>query len=131
MKRDSIERRRHPRIDKQLALKIKGRDFDSVTETINISQSGAYCHVDKYIEPMTKLNIMILLPIKEKNRTATKKVRCQGVVVRTEESRRGGYNIAVFFNEISGPDTQKIARYVAGHLSDTTVEATPHLTFYT
>jgi len=129
MRKVTVERRRHLRIKKQLPLKIKGRDFDYVTETINISRSGAYCHIDKYIEPMTKLGIIILLPLKEKNRTAMKKVHCHGVVVRTEESKKGGYNIAIFFNEISGPDSQKIGKYVEDYINET-IEEKPHLIFY-
>ena len=129
MKNPEAERRRHPRIPKGLPLKIKGQDFDFVTETINISRSGAYCQVSQYIAPMTKLGIIILLSIKRGNKTVTKKLQCQGAVVRTEEDPNGGYRIAVFFSEISGPDSQKISQYVESYLNSEVTEK-PHLTFY-
>lgn len=115
MKEYIAERRRHLRVNKGLPVKIKGLNFDSVSETINISRSGAYCHVDKYIPPMTKLGILLLVSMQDKKKTAMKKIQCQGVVVRTEECQDGGYNIAVFFSEISEPDAQKIAKYVGNN----------------
>ena len=55
------ERREHPRIDNNIPVKISREDGDIVTETANISRSGAYCNVNKPIEMMTKVKINLLL----------------------------------------------------------------------
>ena len=95
------ERRSYPRVDTVLPLGIKAGDFDIVTSTENISCVGAYCRVDKYLAPLTKLDIVLALNSRNKNT----KVKCRGVVVRTEPDTslrtKGGYNIAIYFNGIS------------------------------
>ena len=108
------ERRRHPRLEKNIPLKLCGDEFDVVTETRNLSCSGAYCRVDKYFEPMTKLKIHLLLPLKKGQKGVTRKVSCQGVVVRVESQPGSEYfNIAIYFNEISKRDIKCIAEYIS------------------
>lgn len=113
------DRRRHPRINRNIPLKISSGEFDIVTETENISGAGAYCRSDRYIDPMTKLKIVIMLPIKQRNKIATRKVECTGVVVRTENvpSEPNLFKIAIFFTDISSKDTQKISEYIHQHLN--------------
>lgn len=113
------ERRKHPRVSRNIPLKISSGEFDIVTETENISGAGAYCRSDRYIEPMTKLKIVILLPVKQRNKVATRKVECTGVVVRTENitSDPSTFKIAIFFTDISSKDTQKISDYIHQHLN--------------
>ena len=60
------ERRKDPRIKNNIPVKISREDGDVVTETANISRSGAYCRVSEYIEPMTRLKIYLLMPMKKK-----------------------------------------------------------------
>jgi hypothetical protein len=117
-KRTFSERRRDPRVSNNVPLKLCHEDGDMVTETCNISRSGAYCRVNKYIEPMTKLQVHLLLPIKKGDRNVTKKVSCEGVVVRVEPLDAGLYNIAIFFNEIKQRDADQIASYVGTYLKD-------------
>ncbi|MFC1645606.1 hypothetical protein ACFL2Y_00285, partial [Candidatus Omnitrophota bacterium] len=50
-----IEKRKHLRIIKSLPIKIRNEDFDIVAETKNVSCAGAYCRVDRYVAPFTKL----------------------------------------------------------------------------
>ena len=122
MKQNFEERRSHPRIEKNVPLKIKDDQFDIVTETKNISCSGAYCIVNQYLSPMTKVAITLLIPIpKSDNKATIKKINCQGVVVRTEpnfQTKDGEYKIAIFFNQIGGKDMQDISSYVNFHLSN-------------
>ena len=110
----SKERRRCPRLEKNLPLKISCDDFDIVTETKNLSCLGAYCQINKFLEPLTKLKIVLLLPFKDKKNVLTKKVSCQGVVVRTEAipSKNNLYNIAIYFNDIQKKEINKISEYV-------------------
>jgi len=108
-----VERRRYPRLIKELPLKLICEDYDLVTRTRDISCIGAYCCVDKYIPPMTKLAIVLLLPTDLEAGSATEKVQCKGVVVRTDNNEAKGFNIAIFFNEISERNKDKISRYVS------------------
>jgi hypothetical protein len=107
----SRERRLDPRLINSIPLKIKSASGDGfVTETVNISRSGAYCRVNSFIEPMTKIKLNFLIPSR---RGAGKKISCSGVVVRTEPSRQDNhYNVAIFFNDISVRDAALISEYI-------------------
>ena len=107
------DRRRHPRAKGNIPVKICGEEFDAVTETKNLSRSGAFCRVNKYIDPMTKLKIQLLLSYKRAGKTVTKKVACEGVIVRVEQNSEGDcYNTAIYFNDIAEKDANVIADYV-------------------
>ena len=113
------DRRRDPRFYGSIPLKISGEDFDLVTETKNLSKSGAYCRVNQYIEPMTKLKVQFLLPFKRKDRTVNKKISCGAVIVRTEsEPSNGAYNVAIFFNDIQARDAETLTDYVTNMLNE-------------
>lgn len=107
------ERRSHPRFDANVPVKICCDDFDLVTETKNLSRNGAYCRVNKYLEPMTKLKIQLLLPVRHNNKVTTKKVICHGIIVRVEEVPDADvFNVAVFFSEILNRGAESITEYI-------------------
>jgi hypothetical protein len=110
------ERRRFPRAKKQLALKIKAEGFDFVTQTENVSCIGAYCSVNKHIPIMTRLSLILLLPMRSGEKNTTAKIQCKGVVVRSESLPDGRHNIAIFFNEINERNKDKIAQYINQHI---------------
>lgn len=111
---DSLQdRRRHPRAKGNIPVKICGEEIDAVTETKNLSRSGAFCRVNKYIDPMTKLKIQLLLSYKKNGKAITKKVACEGVIVRIEKAHgEEWYNTAVYFNDIAEKDACAITDYV-------------------
>lgn len=112
-----IERRKDIRAKKHIPLKLADPTFDVITETVDISSSGAYCRVTRNLPPMSKIDVVLLVPGKD-SESSTKRIRCKGVVVRTEPAiikyaDKAHYNIAIFFTDISKKD-QKIAEdYVA------------------
>ncbi|MEW5895243.1 MAG: PilZ domain-containing protein [Candidatus Omnitrophota bacterium] len=107
------ERRRHPRVKGNVPVKICGEEFDAVTEAKNLSRSGVLCKVDKYIDPMTKLKIQLLLSYKKNGKILTKKISCEGVIVRVEPAEdKENYNTAIYFNDIADKDANAIADYV-------------------
>ncbi len=114
------DRRRYPRAAKSLAIKLKDRDADFVTETKNVSCIGAYCTVNAYVALLTKLRITLILP-KCRQVKASKPIVCEGTVVRVEKCPPGiesnRYNIAIYFNQISKGDMKTIDHYVKNHLS--------------
>jgi hypothetical protein len=111
---EDIERRRSPRVQGQIPLKIKTDEYDLVGQTHNISSIGAYCTVSKHIPPFSLISIVMLLPIKTNNKNNVYNVRCQGVVVRSEVNPQNDkeYNIAIYFNRIRKSDKAKILQYV-------------------
>ncbi|MCK5581674.1 MAG: PilZ domain-containing protein [Candidatus Omnitrophica bacterium] len=111
------ERRKTTRLAGNIPLKIYSDDFDLVTETKNLSRSGVYCRVNKYIEPMTRLKIHLLLPLKKTGKIVTKKISCGGVVVRAESiPGEDSFNIAIYFNDILMRDAESLAGYVSDSL---------------
>ena len=111
------ERRRYPRTRTSLPLKIYKKGLDIITETRNISCSGLYCRVNKLLPPMCKVGVTAVLPIQRTTKLKTEKIRCTGVVVRSEpviiKGADSAYqNIAVFFTDLSEKDKEKVAEYV-------------------
>ena len=114
----NLEKRRYPRLEKNLPIKIRAQDFDIVTQTKNISAIGVYCQLDKYIAPMTHLSIVLLLPVSAGKVT---KIQCEGIVARITEitqDKELAYNIAIFLNDISDKNINKISKYIMKHLSE-------------
>lgn len=109
-----IERRRYPRVKQVLPLNLAIDGYDISTTTKDLSCIGAYCHVDRYIPPFTKILVRLSLPIFDKKDNNCI-VECKGVVVRTEDQPQG-FNIAIFFNEITESQKNKIAKYISQFL---------------
>jgi len=111
------ERRQFPRVEQKLPLKIAANGYDFATVTNNISCIGTYCHIDKYIPPFTKIAVRLTLPVTSRIQVKNYSVECKGVVVRTEDEISGGFNIALFFNDIKDSQRQKISQYINQFLS--------------
>jgi c-di-GMP-binding flagellar brake protein YcgR len=116
MKGKGSERRQYPRIEQNLPIKIAADGYDFITSTRNVSCVGAYCHLDKYIPPFTKISVKLNLPVMAEGKMQNIEVDCNGVVVRSEDQKDGGFNIAVFFNHITDNQRKKISQYVSQFL---------------
>jgi hypothetical protein len=112
IKNIKAERRQYPRIEQRLPIKLAVNGYDFITSTHNVSCVGAYCHVTKYMPPFTKVVVKLTLPIITDNGNKNYNVVCKGVVVRAEDESGGGFNIAVFFNEINTEEKKKISEYI-------------------
>ncbi|MDI6606427.1 MAG: PilZ domain-containing protein [Candidatus Omnitrophota bacterium] len=106
------ERRIHPRLAHRLPFKVVADGYDFTTTTQNISCVGAYCHIDKYVPPFTRVMIKLDLPINATPSGKSYKVECKGVIVRSEDEDRGGFNVAIFFNAIRNDQRKIISRYI-------------------
>ena len=113
----SQERRRSPRIAEHIPLAVSEAGTELQTETHNISASGAYCTLERFIAPMTKLLLRLELP----NGPHRAKISCTGVVVRVEpviaNADRGRYHIAVLFTELAARDRSIIERFIHKRLA--------------
>lgn len=109
----SQEKRRYPRLDVSLPVKISSNHGDILTETKNLSCSGAYCRVSQRLEPMTKLKVHLLLPMRKSKGVTNKKITCQAVVVRTQAvAGEEYYDTAIFFSDIAPKDIRTINEFI-------------------
>jgi c-di-GMP-binding flagellar brake protein YcgR len=109
------ERRQYPRIETSIQMNLKADKRNVSAETINLSLSGACCRVNRSIEMMTRLEIVLMLP-HEGAPDDVMYVECEGIVVRNEE-KANGHHVAIFFNEIECNEKQKLAAYIDSHSS--------------
>ena len=108
------EKRRHPRLEKKIPVKISSDHGDILTETKNLSCSGAFCSMSQRLEPMTKLRIHLLLPWRKNDKIISKKVTCQGVVVRVAivPGQPDCFDTAIFFSDIAPKDVRTISEFI-------------------
>ncbi len=114
-----VERRGHPRVSAEIAAHIvthARRDQAVVVRSTNISCSGLYCNVSKYIAPFQKLHLSMIIPLLERGRVHNEVIQLDGVAVRVDPEEQDAdvldYHIAIFFENVSGKDKQILARYV-------------------
>jgi len=112
------EKRLYPRIDYSLPIKVAANGYDFATSTQNVSCLGAYCSINKYVPPFTRVMIKLTLPIKSDAINKSYSVECNGVVVRSEDAENGAFNIAIFFNQINLGQRKKISRYISQFLPE-------------
>ena len=109
----SQEKRQHLRLEHQIPVKISSDHGDILTETKNLSCSGAYCRVNQRLEPMTKLKIHLLLPLRKAEKVTTKRIACQAVVVRVQATENENYyDTAIFFSDITPKDIRTINEFI-------------------
>jgi hypothetical protein len=119
------ERRQSKRVDAQIALQLSGTDEafpgeSLTTESINVGAEGVYCHVGHFVSPLTKLQVTMVLPVKnKKGQTKNEIVKTNAVVVRCQPSGddNGGYRIACFFTGLDAPTKDTLEEYVRQHAS--------------
>ena len=118
------ERRRATRVAQRIPVAITDGGAELATETKNLSASGAFCQVDRFIAPMTKLQLRFELPDGSRRLT---RIACTGVVVRAEpviaSADRGRFHVAIFFTELSERDRSAISKFVRQRLSATSSTA--------
>lgn len=110
--KDVKEKRKYPRIEQRLPVEVIANGYDFSTTTKNISCTGTYCHIDKYVPPFTRIMVKMSLPVAKREEVSGANVECKGVIVRTDDEQKGGFNIAVFFNDIKDNQRRVISRYI-------------------
>lgn len=113
------EKRKYPRLESTLSIAISNPQWDVITETKNISASGAYCALSKPLPIMTKLDITLLIPFENKSIKKMKKINCRGVVVRDEYDKDNvecPYCVGIYFSEIEKKDRKTLLSYIDSHL---------------
>lgn len=114
------DRRKGQRVDANLNLEVSlprgdGSHVPARMETLNISSSGVYFRSDHYIEPMTKLKMVLDLPV-DRDAAEIAKAQCEGIVVRVlPETAMPGtdtYEVAVFFTQIDEQGLKHLQQHI-------------------
>ncbi|MFH1381168.1 MAG: PilZ domain-containing protein [Candidatus Omnitrophota bacterium] len=114
------ENREYPRLkDECISMKVKSGDVDIITKSLDISASGVYCKIEKEIQLMSRVKVMLVLPKKcmgEKFDTEHPlQIDTDGVVVGEHPVIIGGkiahYDVAIFFDNISAKDRELLLDY--------------------
>lgn len=119
------ERRQSKRVEAQVALQLSGTDEtfpgeSLTTESINVGAEGVYCRVGHFVSPLTKLQMTLVLPLKnKKGQLKNEIVKTQAVVVRCQPAgdENGGYRIACFFTGVEPATKTVLEEYVRQHAS--------------
>lgn len=113
--KDPKDRRVHPRADARLAAGVRaaiGTDLVAVT-TLNVGAGGVYVEVPHFIEPLTKLEIVLELPAAK----GTLRVETEAIVVRTQPDHAdpavSRYQVACAFLTLAPSHREAIQHYVA------------------
>ncbi|OGX29065.1 MAG: hypothetical protein A3B78_03460 [Omnitrophica WOR_2 bacterium RIFCSPHIGHO2_02_FULL_67_20] len=121
---EASERRRSPRVSERVPLAITDGGAPIQAETVNLSAAGAYCTLDRFLAPMTKLQLDYELPDPPGGGVGggrRVRIRCAGVVVRSEpvivSPDKGRYHVAIFFTDLSERNRSVLSRFVRQRLS--------------
>ena len=113
MSETGIERRRAPRAEVDIPIRLTPRDTAQPAQLVNISTSGICCTFGEAVNEMTLVGLSLELPSQD---TA---VQVKGAVVRCEKLRDRNpptYKIGVFFTEMSPETRRAIEAFVESRL---------------
>ncbi len=111
--REGDERRNHPRAAVDWPVTIALDDGEHEARLRDVSRSGVCFYLDRRIPEMTILRLELDLP----GASDPGRVSGVGVVVRCRRVAPpvDHYEVAVFLNDISDSDRERLAGVVAGH----------------
>jgi hypothetical protein len=120
MSKPARERRKAQRVVAKLAMQVSGLGDDAsvlTTESINLSSTGLQFQSRSYLPPLTRVSLTLLLPPFGRKLRRERLVRCEGVIVRCEESertlKRPRYHLACYFTDVAEDDRELMDFYVA------------------
>lgn len=116
------ERRTSPRASAELRVQLSGsasRGTDSITvSTLNVSSGGVYVEVPRFIEPLTKLFLTMLVPGPTPSEEPVF-VDTEAIVVRVVPDHASAavnrYEIACAFLDLADEHRDVINRYILTH----------------
>lgn len=118
MAKPNADRRREIRTDATLAVELGGAGDTLSVSSLNIGAGGVYVRVPRFIEPLTKLSVSMLVPGPTAKEPATA-LEAEAIVVRTlPESPSDDvaeYEIACAFLDLSDDARDAINRYILTH----------------
>jgi hypothetical protein len=118
MANPNAERRKEPRHDATLSVELGGAGDTLSVSSLNIGAGGVYVRVPRFIEPLTKLSVSMLVPGPTPNEPAST-VEAEAIVVRTLPESPSDeiqeYEIACAFLDLADDARDAINRYILTH----------------
>ncbi|MBD3425950.1 MAG: hypothetical protein GF409_01810 [Candidatus Omnitrophica bacterium] len=110
------ERRKYPRVkDKDISIKLSGDGFNAITQSLDVSASGVYCKVAEKIPVMTKVQVVLTIPGKNRS-SRSLNMNIDGVVVREHPVMKDGrvehYDVAIFFSSLLPKERDILVKYI-------------------
>lgn len=123
-KKPFVERRKSHRVEARVPIQLVQREELRgeiiPAESANLSEGGVYCEVGKYLPPLTKVAITLLLPAFGGKHAEPREIEAEGVVVRNIPQKEGKrilrYRIACAFTSISEEQKAIVREYIIWHL---------------
>jgi c-di-GMP-binding flagellar brake protein YcgR len=125
MSKTFVERRRSHRVEVRVPVRLEEREQEFrgkiiPGESANLSEGGVYCDVEKYLAPLTKVAITLLLPAFAEKCRGPVEIVAEGVVVRTLPEKEGKktprYRIACCFTDMSEDRKELVREYIIWRL---------------
>jgi len=119
------ERRKSHRVEVRVPVRLEEREEDLRGKAIpgqsaNLSEGGVYCDVEKYLAPLTRVGISMLLPAFGERISRPREITAEGVVVRTMPEKQGRkiarYRIACCFTNMEENEKELIREYIVWRL---------------
>jgi hypothetical protein len=114
MSKLGIERRKTPRAEVDIPIRLSPRDAAQPARLVNISTSGICCTFGEAITEMTMVGIMLELPGRPSG------TEIKGAVVRCAKRRDvspATYELGIFFTEMTPDSRRAIEGFVKDRLS--------------
>jgi hypothetical protein len=120
-----VERRKSHRVEARVPLQLEEREHEVGGEIIpaesaNLSEGGVYCEVGKYLPPLTKVAITMLLPCFGGKHAKPLEIKAEAVVVRALPEKQGRKiikcRIACAFTSITDEQRAIVREYIIWRL---------------
>ncbi|MCG2711339.1 MAG: PilZ domain-containing protein [Candidatus Omnitrophica bacterium] len=111
----SSENRRHPRFILMLPLEITLGDFCIQTQTRNVSCTGLYCKVDRFIPKETEIKVNMKISFTIDAHKVNKTINCPAKVVHIippNPCRNADYDIGIEFLNLRVADKGLLLKYI-------------------
>jgi c-di-GMP-binding flagellar brake protein YcgR len=108
------DKRKHPRfkIDQIIRLTY-GNELFIQASGINISEGGVFCRTMEYVEPYTK----VLILMEAATDSGEMELSSEGMVTRIEDDGED-YLAAIEFSSMNESDKEKLKKYFVGEVTE-------------
>jgi c-di-GMP-binding flagellar brake protein YcgR len=125
MTKPFIERRKTHRVEARVPIQLEQREEQYKGEIIpaesaNLSEGGVYCEVGRYLPPLTKVAVTLLLPAFGEKHAKAHEIKAEAVVVRSMPQKEGrkvlSYRLACAFTSIGKEEIGIVREYIIWRL---------------
>lgn len=110
------ERRRHARVPAGMPFRLVTEGREETFDLLDLSESGARIQASRALQPMTRLNVRLLLPANRVGSPEDVRLDTTGVVVWSHRAGHdSAYDLGVFFAELDDRQRNLLRAFVTSH----------------